>query len=322
MVIMKEECHKLIIDDAFKRMCEPLSEKEYGELSMYIRNNGCSYPIQVWKRHVLTDFDVYEICHKYNIPFEINNLSFTSKEDAIFYTAIQLVKSKNINVVYQRYVIGAAYFAIKEILHNVSKGKRSNPFPHYFFETVNNSTKNINKSAVVTANAFSISVGSALDYSRFYNAINCLYIKAPYVAKDILRDEFHIGMRHVVILSQMPIDIIPMAYNKAKKESDYSLFQRQEKNDTQSVSLSFKTRAYIMHSGPEIKKMPKYDPDAELSSLSYTIPSWISSLNRTKNIADFSNSTADAQSKLFQTLMELINAALLLQHKLEEKHDE
>lgn len=58
----------------------------------------------------------------------------------------------------------------------------------------------------------------------------------------------------------------------------------------------------------EIKNMPKFDPDAEISSLSLTIPSWISSINRVKKVSGITGSTMGAREKLTVILHELRNS--------------
>ena len=55
----------------------------------------------------------------------------------------------------------------------------------------------------------------------------------------------------------------------------------------------------------EIKNMPKFDPDAEISSLSLTIPSWISSIERVKKVSSITGSTVGAREKLTNTLLDL-----------------
>lgn len=55
----------------------------------------------------------------------------------------------------------------------------------------------------------------------------------------------------------------------------------------------------------EIKNMPKFDPDAEISSLSLTIPSWISSIERVKMVSGITGSTVSAREKLTHTLLDL-----------------
>ena len=67
-----------------------------------------------------------------------------------------------------------------------------------------------------------------------------------------------------------------------------------------------------------IKKMPKYDPDSELMSLTLTIPMWKSSLERLKTTADFEHSSTDARDKLLQQLSSLGDSIYMLSSFIEE----
>ena len=56
---------------------------------------------------------------------------------------------------------------------------------------------------------------------------------------------------------------------------------------------------------PSVKDMPAYDPDAEITGLTLTIPSWSSSIDRTKNKADLSSISDNARVRLAEALAEL-----------------
>lgn len=56
---------------------------------------------------------------------------------------------------------------------------------------------------------------------------------------------------------------------------------------------------------PSIKDMPEYDPDSEITSLMLTIPSWASSIARTKSKADLTVISDAARAKLENALCEL-----------------
>ena len=58
-----------------------------------------------------------------------------------------------------------------------------------------------------------------------------------------------------------------------------------------------------------IKKMPKFDPDASITELYLTIPSWISSIRRTRDNTDFSIITDNAKGKLTHEIGLLIGAS-------------
>ena len=75
---------------------------------------------------------------------------------------------------------------------------------------------------------------------------------------------------------------------------------------------------YHFNTEPEIKQMPEYDPDAELSSLNLTIPMWIRSMKRSVSIINFKEASTNAQKKLSDTLTDLKDAADELEEKLKE----
>ena len=73
---------------------------------------------------------------------------------------------------------------------------------------------------------------------------------------------------------------------------------------------------------PAIKQVPEYDPDAEISSLTLTIPSWVSSIQRTTDQTDFSSITESANRKLQLQLLNLQSAILTLDDIIKEKTHE
>lgn len=72
----------------------------------------------------------------------------------------------------------------------------------------------------------------------------------------------------------------------------------------------------------EIKKQPKYDPDAEISSLSLTIPSWVGTIKRVCDNTNFPEISQTAQDKLLRQLHLLYEAVQpLLDQLREENHN-
>ena len=54
-----------------------------------------------------------------------------------------------------------------------------------------------------------------------------------------------------------------------------------------------------------IKTMPAYDPDTEVAGLTLTIPSWMSSIDRTKSMAHLEAISPAARQNLLAALTEL-----------------
>ena len=74
---------------------------------------------------------------------------------------------------------------------------------------------------------------------------------------------------------------------------------------------------------PSVKDMPSYDPDAEISSLTLTIPSWCSSLSRAISHADLQAVTDHARKNLHHELFRLMKTIQgILDDLQENNHDE
>ena len=67
-----------------------------------------------------------------------------------------------------------------------------------------------------------------------------------------------------------------------------------------------------------IKEIPEYDPDAEIQSLAFTIPSWVSSINRVREAAKFSAISDKAREKIRAALDELKSSIETICHAIEE----
>ena len=65
--------------------------------------------------------------------------------------------------------------------------------------------------------------------------------------------------------------------------------------------------------------MPQYDPDAEISSLALTIPSWISSIQRTQEHANLSLISEPARDKIKNQLANLTTAVYEMLAAIEEE---
>ena len=70
-----------------------------------------------------------------------------------------------------------------------------------------------------------------------------------------------------------------------------------------------------------IKEMPDYDPDAEIAGLSFTVPSWNSSLERAYRVADFQHASPAIKTKLYDKLSDLKDTIELFCMQLEEQKE-
>ena len=75
-------------------------------------------------------------------------------------------------------------------------------------------------------------------------------------------------------------------------------------------------------SAVSVKDMPVYDPDAEIISLVFTIPSWRSTIRRLQEIIDVDAASREARLRLIEALLLLEVSAAKLIDVLKEEPDE
>ena len=66
--------------------------------------------------------------------------------------------------------------------------------------------------------------------------------------------------------------------------------------------------------------MPDYDPDAQVTGLTLTIPSWISSIKRVLDLAELSAISGEALNSLSLQLHQLILISGKLSNAVKEAH--
>ena len=75
----------LQMDPEFKRLSVPLSPEEEHKLEKSLIREGCLEPISVWHGCILDGHKRYEICSYEEIEFEIKEMDFATREEAIIF---------------------------------------------------------------------------------------------------------------------------------------------------------------------------------------------------------------------------------------------
>lgn len=297
-----KKLHELQIDNEFKYLIRPLSEKELQLLEENIIADGCLQPIVVWDNIIIDGHNRYAICCKHNIPFEIFDMTFDSREEAISWICKNQLGRRNITDETRKYLIGRQYESEKIIL-----AKRNALGHNQYTESDardENQLKPVgHKTAQHIAEDNNLNYGTVQRYGALAKAIEEIREKCPELASKILSGKYKICRNNILALANLPQESLNILNGKI------------ERNNKPFVEYS-KTREIITphhkHSqqvSQSIKDMPKFDPDAIISELFLTIPSWISSINRVQNQADFFVATEKGKTKLI-TELECLKGAI------------
>lgn len=283
----------LKIDPALRLLVRPLSEAEYTSLERELLTVGSQKPVVCWYNFVISEYERWELCQKYQIPFEIKRINFRTEVDIIAMLCRQELRNHVLPQNMRRYLIGKQYRAEKIIVvHSNAGTDRCREKQHRELSRLKNlpDTRDIHILERL-GSAYQLHPRTIAQYGTYADGIDAIFRDDPRKAERILKGT-----------EKMSVDQV-CNYVKAAGRIEKS----------ESVP-----EARI--SGPSVKDMPEFDPDAEINSLALTIPSWKQSLDRIRATAQFPLLTEEAKRNLQHALRRLISAANRLDSALEVHH--
>lgn len=302
---MTQESNILKIDPEIRRLVFPYSQEERDVLEQQILRHGCCQPVVVWYGYLIQGFEQYDICMEHGIPFEIKNISFRVREEVISITCRDELGSRYLPENQRRYLIGKRYNADIVIgAHNAAgtdqfkeRTRRDIPRGKKFYES------NAGRIKDLLAEEYHLNESSITRYSAYAQSIDYIASIKPEAVHQILAGEM-----------KTSIEAVMACYGKQEDEVAKLLAAtRKSVSVKRAVCLKEEDGA-----GITIKDMPAFDPDAEINSLALTIPSWISSINRTRSVAKLPQVTLKGRNRLEQELYQLHEATQIMIDALKE----
>lgn len=303
--------NELIIDSEFQKLIPPLSDDEKARLRDSLLNEGCREPICIWNNIIIDDHNRYEICTANHIPYAIKTFLFNSRNDAIIWICANQLKRRNITEETRKYLIGKLYEAKKiiEIKKIDSKDRHSN-------DTVQNEQLITSSTAHKLGSEYHLSHNTVLKYSSYARALDKLSETVPKLTPRILSGNIKVSHENVVKLSQLSQkELITLSEQLSKQSNVYIRY-----SDSGNIVTKKPVTPVSISVTPiiSVKDMPEYDPDAEISSLKLTIPSWISIIKRVRSVTKKSEVSESAKKQLTATLQQLNDITVEMLSFLEE----
>ena len=104
-----KHCYTLQIDREFRNLIRPLHRAEYLQLEANIMSDGCRDPIITWQGVIIDGHNRYEICHRHDIPFAVEEMEFSCREEAIAWICANQLGRRNITEETRKFLIGMQY---------------------------------------------------------------------------------------------------------------------------------------------------------------------------------------------------------------------
>ena len=288
-----EERKILQIDQEFKELIPPLSKEEFNLLEENILKFGCIDPICTWNNTIIDGHNRYSICTKHNLKFNIQAFNFELREEAKDWICANQLGTRNISDETRKYLIGKRY-EMEKILLNNPGGKNQYSKIYKENEEIKEERDRIHRpvTAIKLGKEYNVSTRTVLTYANYSKAIDKLNTEEPDLTQKILNGEIKVPQNQVIRISKLS----PKIKNK---------IQKYLKKETNSTDYLIKPKTVTNEKKYKIKEMPEYDPNAELVSLSFTIPSWIESLDRVLSLSKYKTATKDVKNKVKKELHNL-----------------
>lgn len=296
----------LKINENFKRLSPPLLPEEMQQLEQDLILNGCCEPLCVWNITIIDGHNRYEICTRLQIPFTIRRIYFKNHLEAAVWVCANQLGRRNIAHEMRKYLIGKRY-EMEKILgaHNAAG---TNQYKKRESRLKILAEPAFDKTACRTSerlgDEYRISYATVEKYSVYAHALDTLSKVVPEFVQKVLSGQAKISQENIIELSQLPPqDVLHLgkyisgdAINLVGYSGIRKILPKRQDSPRQPTP--------VIHAG-SVKDMPAYDPDAVISSLALTIPSWVSSINRTHSAANFYEASTNTRCKLEKELLEL-----------------
>lgn len=300
----EKKLHKLKINKEFKNLIRPLQQQEYLQLEANIISDGCRDAIITWNGYIVDGHNRYEICTTHQIPFEVQEMDFECKEAAIAWICANQLGRRNITMETRKFLIGMQYESEK-IVSSIRNAKGNNQHSSDVYEKLDEAEAMIfsrHQTAQKIADEHQISNGSVQKYAMYTRALEEIGKSAPTLVPKILSGRYKISHKNIIDLSKMPpSDIKKVARKIEVSQRPYVQYQESRQEIQNPANRFGRTASKV----PSVKDMPAFDPDAEITGLTLTIPSWASSIERTRQKADLTGVSDNARNKLAEALLSL-----------------
>lgn len=301
----EKKFRRLKIDPEFKNLIRPLRREEYRQLELNLVREGCREDIVVWNDTIVDGHNRYEICNKLHIPYGVCEREFPNRDAVIAWICSNQLGRRNITEETRKYLIGRQYEAEKKAQKNGNgyNQYRANPNAAPVRGRPIDEESGCRTAARI-GKEHHVSGATVQKYAKYSTALDTIAQSAPELVPHILSGTCKISFENIVALAEKDTGELKELGQKIGKNpyafARYSESRRNIQSDVTAKQIG------VTAEQPAIKSMPVYDPDAEVAGLTLTIPSWMSSIDRTKTMARLEAISPAARQNLRTALHELI----------------
>lgn len=317
------------IDPEFKRLLPELSSTELAQLEENILREGCRDPIVVWNSTIVDGHHRYEICRRNRLHFNVVQMEFSSREDAMRWICLNQMGRRNLSQELRRYQIGKRYNVEKVLTAHNPNGRNQHSEVASDIMMRPPAEKRMGTAASV-GKEYNISHFAVHAYKEIATSIDTIAEKDNRLAERYLSGQLRIKKDDLITIASMTKWQVRALTNSLLRQNKTScrtqdILEALSSRDLQLENQTAKERRRAQATAPmpSVKDMPVYSPDSEVTSLSLTVPSWRSSIDRTFSKTNMQEISDKARTRLRIELLSLRDSIEVILLAIEEvaQHD-
>lgn len=287
---------QLLLDPEFKQLVPPVPKNELVHLERKIFKGMQPEEIYAWNNLILIGYNTYFICKNREIEYPFKSISFSSRSEAICWICNYYLKHDNLSEVMKKYLVGKQFDVQKNMNEQKLKAYQCGKMSGYIYQT-----------AIDIGKEYNMAQNTVYKYGVFSRSIDSIFSKEPELSEKILSGVLRISHDNIIELSHLPQDSLKSLNQNLSAEHIERIGYSEMRHELlwKKLPVPILPKQLPPQTDIPIKQLPKYDPDSEISGLTLTIPSWISSINRTRSNADFRYISENAKDKLASQLAEM-----------------
>lgn len=289
-----QQPNKLIIDPEVSALFLPPDSVARNKIRENIRLGIVPAPFPVWNR-ILMD-RIHEYQEYADAGFTIRTQPFTFKSKDMMLASICQLLAEDIQKLtqYKIYLIGKQYQYHKAAFYHKDI---ESPTEHIsLVELKKKYTKDIHPSVVALVDLYGVSSGTIHFYSRYATAIDTIREYSPKLATSILSGDINVSRKAILRLNSLSESELKKCIENIDVSHDTRILSSMIPGH---IPVKIYEPPYLDNRIiPEIKHMPKYDPDEYVSSLALTIPSWSDTIRRVRERSNMNDVSPGAAKKL------------------------
>ena len=148
-------------------------------------------------------------------------------------------------------------------------------------------------------------------FVNYANSIDHIHKLLPDIALDILNGRIRISLPDTIILAKMEFPEICNVIERisCEKTPVLKIISEQKALRKKAERRGRPKRKLLEPLRTSVKDTPPYDPDAQVNTLAFTIPSWVSMVDRVSACTDFNEISSSSHGRLVEELKQIRAAA-------------